>query len=390
MVRGFNRLGTDLYGRLPGATNLFFSPLSIGIALSALVPGARGETSRELEGLLGLDGTEGPSADAVANVVDDLTRRTGPDWREDHETGEPVEVQKDLFIMHVANALFAQDGYPLLEAYREVLRASFRADFFSVDYGLPVEAADAINRWVSERTQEKITDLISPEMLSPITRLVLTNAVYFKAEWADQFEPLRTEQWPFQRLDGAPPVDVDMMQETLSLAYWRDPELGVSTVEIPYTAMSMVVVLPDAGRLGAVEAGLEGDLLDSMVAHSSPTRIHLRLPRFKLRLSLQVGALLQKMGLRAAFDQRRADFSGITDDPDGLVVSEVVHEACVEVDENGTEAAAATAIVFLAGGIEEPEPDPILFTVDRPFIFLIRDDATGAILFMGRMTDPGA
>ena len=142
--------------------------------------------------------------------------------------------------------------------------------------------------------------------------------------------------------------------------------------------------------MGAVEAGLEGGLLDRMVSHSRDTRIHLRLPRFKLRADLQVGALLQEMGLRAAFDQGQADFGGITNDPDGLVLSEVAHEACVEVDENGTEAAAATAIMSLLGEIEEPEPDPIPFTVDRPFIFLIRDDATGAILFMGRMTDPGA
>jgi len=372
LARGFNRLGTELYRRLPEATNTFFSPLSLGIALTALAPGARGATAREIEALLGLNDIDGSPGDIVARILNSLARTD----------------ETESFTLHVANALFTQHGYPVLETYREVLRESFRADSFSIDYGRPAQAADEINRWVAERTRGKITEIVSQEMLPSLTRLVLTNAVYFRAKWVNQFEPLRTQRWPFQRLDPAPPLDVDMMQETLTLAFWRDEELGVSAVGIPYRGgsmlpVSMFVVLPDTGRLGAVEADLGGGLLDRMASHVLPTLIHLRLPRFKLRMSLQVGELLQELGLRAVFDSGQADFSGITDHPDGLFVSDMVHEACVEVDENGTEAAAATAVVFAGLGLPEAEPDPIQFTVDRPFIFLIRDDATG-------MTDPGA
>ena len=389
LIDAFNQLGMGLYGELPQDRNLFFSPLSIGLALSTLVPGARGATARELEAMLGFAGLATPPADAVAGIISSLTQRTDRDWGEDPETGAFELVDRDLFILHLANALFGQDGYPLIEAYREVLRESFRADFFSVDFSRAEEAAGTINRWVSEQTRGKIMELVSPDLLSPLTRLVLTNAVYFKAEWAAQFEPELTEPWPFKRLDGAGPVDVDMMRQTLTLAHWSDSDLGVAAVEIPYNAMSMLVLLPDEGRLNAVDAALGQGLVTRVISQLRYQDVDLRLPKFRLKQSLKIGAILEEMGLQTTFDPDRADFGGITDDEEGLSVSEVIHEARVEVDENGTEAAAATAIIAMAGGVDfMPEPDPIPFTVDRPFVFLIRDQVTGTNLFMGRVTDP--
>lgn len=391
LIDAFNRLGMGLYGELPQDRNLFFSPLSIGLALSTLVPGARGATARELEAMLGFTGLATPPAHAVAGIIASLTHRTDQDWEEDPETGAFELMDRNLFILHLANALFGQDGYPLIEAYREVLRESFRADLFSVDFTRAVEAAGTINRWVSEQTRGKITELVSPDSLSPLTRLVLANAVYFKAEWATQFEPELTEPWPFKRLDRAAPVDVDMMRQTLTLAHWSDSELGAAAVEIPYNAMSMLVLLPDEGRLNAVDAALGQGLVNRVISQLSYQEVDLRLPKFRLTQSLKIGAILQGLGLQAAFDPDRADFGGITDHDEGLSLSEVIHEARVEVDENGTEAAAATA-TFLAGLAEDfmPEPEPIPFTVDRPFVFLIRDQVTGTNLFIGRMTDPEA
>ena len=212
--------------------------------------------------------------------------------------------------------------------------------------------------------------------------------MYFKTEWADQFERERTEPWPFNRLGGAGQVEVEMMQRTLTLGHWSDPGLGIAAVEIPYKAMSMLILLADEGRLGSVHTALGEGLLQRVVSGLSRVRIDLGLPKFKLRESLQLRQLLSDMGLAPAFDPERADFSGITDHPDGFFVYEVIHEARVEVDEEGTEAAAATAIMGDLLGLLKPEPDPIPFIVDRPFIFLIRDQDSGTILFMGRVTDP--
>ena len=389
LIHGFNGFGLGLYGRLPADRNLFFSPLSISLVLSTLVPGARGSTTRALEGVLGFEGLEATPGDAVADVLSSLTRRTAPDWEEDPETGEWSEVEREVFILHLANALFAQQGYPILHEYVSVLRESFGADLFSVDFARAEEAAGRINDWVSDQTRRKITNLVSPDLLVPLTRLVLANAVYFKAEWAAQFDSHWTEPWPFHRLGEAGAVDVDMMRQVISLGHWSDPELGVAAVEIPYRAMSMLVLLPDEGRLAAVDAALGHGLLDRAASHLSPTRLELRLPKFRMKTSLELKDILKESGLGIAFDEERADFGGISEHEDGLVLSDVIHQARIEVDEEGTEAAAATLAAMMASGIPEPEPDPIPFTVDRPFVFFIRDQVSGAVLFMGRVTDPG-
>jgi serpin B len=221
---------------------------------------------------------------------------------------------------------------------------------------------------------------------------VLANAVYFKAAWSDPFSEYATSPEPFflsSESGGADTVEVRMMRQELNLRYWADEALGVEAVSIPYEAMSMVVLLPGTGRLAALEDALDAAFLDRVVAGLQSTLVDLKLPRFEVRCTSQLTEALRRLGIEAGFDTNRSDFSGVTDHPEGLSLSEVMHDAWVKVDEKGTEAAAATMMDFLGEALPEEEPpEPIPFHVDRPFVFLIRDDETGAALFMGRIMDP--
>ena len=184
-------------------------------------------------------------------------------------------------------------------------------------------------------------------------------------------------------------MEVMMMRQELDLRYWADEALGVEAVSMPYEAMSMVVLLPAAGRLAALEDALDAAFLDRVVAGFQSTLVDLKLPRFEVRCTSQLGEALRGLGIEAGFDATRSDFSGVSDHPEGLSISDVMHDAWVKVDEKGTEAAAATMMDFLGEALPEEEPpEPIPFHVDRPFVFLIRDSETGAVLFMGRIMDP--
>ena len=228
--------------------------------------------------------------------------------------------------------------------------------------------------------------------LDPLTRLVLANAVYFKAAWSNPFETFYTSTEPFflsSESGGAGRVEVRMMRQDLDLRYWADEALGVEAASIPYEAMSMVVLLPGTGRLAALEDALDAAFLDRVVAGWEPTLVDLKLPRFEVRCTSQLTETLQRLGIEAGFDAIRSDLSGVTDHPEGLSISDVMHDAWVKVDEEGTEAAAATLMdLMFEDSSEEEPPEPIPFHVDRPFVFLIRDDETGAVLFMGRIMDP--
>ena len=390
LARGFNAFGLRLYGKLRGDGNCFFSPLSISMAISALVPGARGATREEIEAVLGLHGLMGPVQESASALLQSLLNRTETWW--EHESGEPREVARDLFTLNIATALFVQDAYPILASYRDTVTDDFRAELFSLDFEAAAEAAGHINGWVSEQTQGKIPTLVSSEGLDPLTRLVLANAVYFKAAWSDPFDAFDTSDEPFvlsSESAGADRVGVRMMRQDLNLRYWADEALGVEAVSIPYEAMSMVVLLPGTGRLAALEDALDAAFLDRVVAGFESTLVDLKLPRFEVRCTSQLTEALRRLGIEAGFDTNRSDFSGVTDHPEGLSISDVMHDAWVKVDEKGTEAAAVTRMDFLSEGWSEGEPpEAIPFHVDRPFVFLIRDDETGAVLFMGRIMDP--
>ena len=390
LARGFNAFGLRLYGELGEGGNSFFSPLSISMAISALVPGARGTTREELEGVLGLHGLNGPVQESASALLQSLLNRKTTEW--EYASAESREVERDLFTLNIATALFVQEAYPILASYRDSVTDHFRAELFSLDFKASVEAAGRINGWVSEATQGKIPTLVSSADLRPLIRLVLANAVYFKAAWSSPFYAGRTLPEPFfvsSESGGADTVEVSMMRKELDLRYWADEELGVEAVSIPYEAMSMVVLLPHKGRLAALGDALNATFLDRVVAGMESTLVDLKLPRFEVRCTYELVETLRGLGIEAGFDATRSDFSGVSDHPEGLSISGVMHDAWVKVDEEGTEAAAATAMAMAAGAWSEEEPPaPIPFHVDRPFVFLIRDDETGAVLFMGRIMDP--
>ena len=225
-------------------------------------------------------------------------------------------------------------------------------------------------------------------------RLILANAVYFKARWADQFMKEVTRTKPFHLLPGAGTgsVEVPMMAKQGTFLYWKSESADVEALRINYEeGLSMLVVLPATGRFAEVEAGLSADFLARIQAGSEWTLVDLELPRFEMRFDTSLGDVLRELGLRAAFDIATADFGGITPHPEGLVLSEAIHQAWLKVDEHGTEAAAATALMDLLGEAwEEDTPAPIPFVVNRPFYFFIQERLTGAVLFMGRVLDPAA
>ena len=390
LTRGFNDLGFGLHRRLPRNQNSFFSPLSIGSALAALLPGARGATAAEVAGLLGVTAS---SPDEIRAGSAELHERLAPrsvgeeTW--DDVTGDVRTVERESFRLSLATALFVLEAYPLVTEYCDALSDAFAADFFSVDFNDNEAAAARINGWVEAKTEGRIRELIDPDALSATTRLVLANAVYFKARWAGEFQAGGTRPGPFHLLGGEQ-VLVPMMRQERFHRHWRDGAGAAEALRIPYEQdLSMLVVLPAAGHFADVEDRLSTGLLQEIDRGSEDRLVALELPRFELRYESKLAELLQDLGMERAFDRRRADFSGITPAPEGLVLSQVVHQAWVRVDEHGTEAAAATAVIAVAGSAEDIEPpQPTPFIVDRPFFFFIRDDRTGATLFLGRVMDP--
>ena len=393
LCAGFNGFGLDLHRGLPSVGNTFFSPLSIGAALAALLPGARGQTAAELVRVLGLQGTAEDTARSMAELRRILEpRRTEEEsWNDETEAFETAV--RETFRLSLATGLFVEEAYPLHTAFCEALTGAFGAEFFSVTFANPEETADRVNTWVAEKTEDRITDLVSPDSLLPDMRLILANAVYFKARWANQFEEAETRPKPFHLLPGAGTgsVEVPMMARQGTFLYWKSESSDLEALRVDYEeSLSMLVVLPATGRFAEVEAGLSADFLTRIQAGAEWTLVDLELPRFEMRFETSLGDVLRELGLQTAFDIASADFGGITPHPDGLFLSEAIHQAWLKVDEHGTEAAAATALVAVGAGIEEEPPRPIPFVVDRPFYFFIQERMTGAVLFMGRVLEPTA
>ena len=390
---GFNGFGLDLHRKLPAGGNTFISPLSIGAALAALLPGARGQTAAELVRVLRLQGTAEDTARAMAELRRILEpRRTEEEtWNDETEAFETAV--RETFRLSLATGLFVEEAYPLHTAFCDALTEAFGAEFFSVTFANPEATADRVNAWVAEKTEDRITDLVSPASLAPDMRLILANAVYFKARWADQFEEVATRPKPFHLLPGAgtESVDVPMMAKQEDFLYWKSESADVESLRINYEeGLSMLVVLPATGRFAEVEAGLSADFLARIQAGSESTLVDLEFPRFEMRFETSLGDVLRELGLQTAFDAATSDFGGITPHRDGLVLSEAIHKAWLKVDEHGTEAAAATALMADGGAWEEDTPAAIPFVVDRPFYFFIQERLTGAVLFMGRVLDPTA
>jgi serpin B len=365
----------SLYAELAGGSerNLFFSPASISAALSMTSAGARGETAAEMTRVLRFALTPERLHAAFGELVAEMRIALGRE-------------------LSVANALWAQKEYAFLPEFVALVRARYGAAFEEVDFRRDPEGARrAINAWVAEQTKDKIRSLIPPDALQPLTRLVLLNAVYFKGAWELRFPAGRTAARPFYRLNGGT-VDTALMRQDAGAFRYLEDE-GVQLLELPYAggAMAMVVLLPKErdglpGLEKALNAARLGQWLDDL-ARRRPREVIVDLPRMKIEASFQLDDMLRRLGMRRAFDERAADFSGMASDPLGLYLGAVLHKAFVEVNEVGTEAAAATAAVMVTRSAMIPERTPV-FSADHPFVFLIRDTRSGSLLFLGRLVDP--
>ena len=297
----------------------------------------------------------------------------------------------DGFLLKVASSVWAQDGYGFLPDYLDTLALNYGEEVRPVDFRRdPNAASTRINDWVADETEERITNLISPDAITPFTRLVLANVVYFKAEWQQPFDEGATSRQPFFALDGTE-SRVEMMRQQSSLRYAAGN--GYQAVELPYKGrgMAMTILVPDSGGFSEFEESLSGSAVMGILDRLVHEVVRLTMPRFKMESAFSLSDTLRDMGMENAFDEGSADFSGM----DGracevrgdicLLISDVLHKAFVSVDEAGTEATAATSVMFGETRAVEADPEPIELTIDRPFIFLIRDRDTESLLFLGRI-----
>jgi len=376
LVEGNSAFAFDLYQELKDEEgNLFYSPYSISLALAMTYGGARSETEEQMANALRFSLSQNqlhPAFNALALELD--SRGEGAEGKDD-----------EGFRLNVVNAIWGQLDYEFLNDFLDLLAVNYGAGLRVLDFiGATEESRVTINDWVSDQTEGRIEDLIPAGLISPLTRLVLTNAIYFNAAWEYPFEEDMTEDGIFHLLDGGE-VTVPMMRQTESFGYAEGD--GYQAVELPYDGgeLSMVILLPASGQFEAFEETLDAAQVDGIIGSLEHRQVSLTMPKFEFDSSFSLRDTLSAMGMPVAFSMS-ADFSGMTVNPE-LFIAEVVHKAFVSVDEAGTEAAAATAVVMVP--IAMP-PEPAEVTIDRPFIFLIRDIETGAILFVGRTLDPGA
>jgi serpin B len=375
VVSANNAFALDLYRQLAGqAGNLFFSPYSTESALAMTFDGARGQTADELAKVLRLPGAPDTINAGFGALIGELDTSGAP-------------AQRTPYQLVVANALWGQEGYAFQEGFQDVVRKQYRAEVSQVDFKAADTASRQINGWVAGKTSNKIQDIIQPGMLSADTRLVLANAIYFKSRWADEFSNALTKDAPFYPAPAAP-VSVPMMNRQGELAYAETDDLQV--LQLPYSGarLSMAIILPKkTDGLPALEESLTGAQLDQLLAQGQERVVNVTLPKFTFTSEFSLGDTLKAMGAACAFTPECADFSGMLNG--GKVsIGAVIHKAYVAVDEKGTEAAAATAIVMLGAEYRRQTQEPVVFKADHPFLFLIRHNPTRTILFLGRVANP--
>jgi len=369
LVQGNTRFALELYEQLRSQEgNLFFSPLSLSTALAMTYGGARGDTAAQMAEVLHFELEPKGLHPAFGALLDSLDVSDQPDAG---------------YRLHIANALWLQKDYAFLPKFLKMGEGHYKAGLEVVDFARATEAArQTINTWVEQRTENRIEELLKPGLINALTTLVLTNAIYFKGDWAAPFDKEETEDAPFTLADGKQ-VEVPLMQQTGQFGYLEDGDLQV--LELPYggEALSMVVLLPRAhDGLPALEKSLSPKRLAGWLAKLEREKVRVALPRFKTTSEFRLNKVLIAMGMRDAFSAA-ANFSGM-DNTRSLFIGAVVHKAFVDVNEEGTEAAAATAVVMLRAAAKPPP----VFRADHPFVFLIRDTRSGSILFLGRMIKP--
>jgi serpin B len=360
----------DLYPLLcKGDDNAFYSPFSISTALAMTWAGARGQTEQQMAKALHIGLTQ---EKLHAAMFDLLARLNGPPGA------------KKPFQLSIANALWGQTGFEIQPAFLDVTKVNYGAEMQLLDFaGGPDVPCQVINGWVAARTQDKIKDLLGPTDLRRDTRLVLTNAIYFKSSWLVPFNAVATQTAPFTLLGGKK-VSAPMMNQDDHLGYFKGKDFQAVALEYAGRQLSMILLVPDkADGLPAIEKSLTAATLEEWISKMAKKGVLLSLPRFKMTCRSELTSPLETLGMTDAFIEKTADFSGIAPGHD-LFISAAIHKAFIEVNEEGTEAAAATGIVISESEVEE------FATVraDHPFLFLIRHNATGSLLFIGRVMNP--
>jgi serpin B len=375
LVDGNSGFALDLYQALKEDDgNMFYSPYSISLALAMTYAGARGETEQQMADTLHFILSQENLHPAFNSLDMELASR-----------GEGAEgTDGEGFRLNIVNAIWGQKDYEFLSEFLDILAQNYGAGLRTLDFAAaPEESRSTINDWVADETEGRIEDLIPQGVINALTRLVLTNAIYFNAAWQYPFEENATADGPFHLLGGGE-VTVPMMRQTKSFGYAGGD--AYQAIELPYDGreLSMMILLPRAGQFDAFEDSLDAGLLDAIVTGLESKRVVLTMPKFEFESSFSLKKALPAMGMPVAFSEA-ADFSGMTGKRE-LFIADVVHKAFVSVDEAGTEAAAATAVVMELTAM----PEVVEVTLDRPFIFLIRDIETGTILFVGRVANPAA
>jgi len=354
--------------------NFFFSPYSISLAMAMTFAGAEADTERQIADALHF-GLPEPELHAAFNATDlDLASRS-----------EPIEVEgeeHDGLRLSILNAAFTRKDLSLEEVFLDVLALHYDAGMYTLDFGANAEGARAnINDWAAEQTQGRIEQLLPEGAITERVALVLTNAVHFEANWAIPFDPAETVDGVFHT--PAADVQVAMMHQTIQGQYAAGDGYQALALEYVPTSVKMLVILPEAGRLAEIEAALDAEFLADVRARLSTHLLIMTVPRFSYASQLELKAALSALGMPDAFMESVADFSGVTTELP-LHISDVYHQSFIAVDEHGTEAAAASAAVLPGRGVP-PRADVVL---DRPFVFLIYDEPTEQILFLGRVADP--
>jgi serpin B len=372
LVEGNSAFAFELYQALKEeGGNFFYSPYSISLALAMTYAGASGETAEQM-------------ADTLQFLLEQERLHPAFNWLDAElaRRGEGAEGKDgEGFRLNIVNAIWGQKDYEFLSDFLDILAENYGAGLRILDFITETEASRlAINQWVSDQTEGRIEDLIPKSEITESTRLVLTNAIYFNVAWAYPFDEDMTADGPFYLLDGGQVV-VPMMRQTESFGYTKGE--GYQAVELLYDGgeLSMVILLPEDGEFEAFEETLNAQQADAIISGLKPARVTLTMPRFEFDSEFSLKDTLAGMGMPIAFSSS-ADFSGMTGNRE-LFISAVLHKAFVAVDEAGTEAAAATSVIMT-------ESMPPKVTIDRPFIFLIRDIDTGTALFVGRVLNPAA
>jgi serpin B len=373
LVEGNTEFALDLYHVLLDENegeNLFYSPHSLSVALAMTYAGARGETEQQMAQALHYTLSQAQLPPAFSALDQALTGRSGAE-------------NEAAFQLHIADAIWGQQGYEFLDTFLDTLAENYGAGLRVVDFKQAEGARRSINQWVSDQTEHRIQDLVPPEVINGETVLVLTDAVYFKAAWMHPFAESRTRDDTFTLLDGEQ-VTVPMMELVAELGYAE--RAGVQALELPYAgdALSMVILLPEASAFEGFARGLDTRDLETILDNLKPTGVRLTMPKFSFDAKFKLKDALVALGMVDAFGD--ADFSGM-DGTHQLFIREVCHQAFVAVDEAGTEASGASAVIMERKGGPVVEQE---IRLDRPFIFMIRDTETGAILFLGHVVNPAA